>query len=110
MQVLLGFDPGDEDGFGWCIVEDTQAPPLRIRVGGVVDNAREAFAAATRALHKDDQVIAAGVDAPMFWVAGGDRAADRTIRDAARVLGIPSPWGTIQTVNSLRGACWFRAS
>jgi hypothetical protein len=105
MQVLLGFDPGGADGFGWCIVEDAATLPLRLRVGGVVGNAREAFAAAEQALQKGDKVVAAGVDAPMFWVTAGDRVADRIVRDAARDLGIPSPWGTVQAVNSLRGAC-----
>lgn len=105
MQVLLGFDPGGEDGFGWCIVEDGMTLPLRIRIAGVVDNARDALAAAQQALRDDDRVVAAGVDAPMFWVPAGDRVADRTVRDAVRDLGIPSPWGTVQAVNSLRGAC-----
>ena len=92
MQVLLGFDPGGDDGFGWCIVEDGTTLPLRIRVADVVDNARDALAEAQQALRADDRVVAAGVDAPMFWVPAGDRVADRTVRDAVRDLGIPSPW------------------
>ena len=105
MRILFGFDPGGEDRFGWCVVEDGPALPLRIRAAGVVDNARDALAAAQQALREGDRVVAAGVDAPMSWVPAGDRVADRTVRDAARDLGLPSPWGTVQAVNSLRGAC-----
>ena len=105
MQILLGFDPGGEDGFGWCVVEDGPTLPLRIRVAGVVDNASDALAAAQQILRPGDRVVAAGVDAPLFWVPAGDRVADRTVRDSARDLGLPSPWGTVQKVNSLRGAC-----
>jgi hypothetical protein len=50
-------------------------------------------------------VVAAGIDAPMFWCVDGDREADRRVRRGIAILGAPSPGGTVQNFNSLRGAC-----
>lgn len=105
MQVVLGFDPGGADGFGWCILENGDAPPLRFVDGGVVDHARAAVGAVAASLNEGDVVCGAGIDAPLFWNSSGDRQADRTVRTAVRRAGAPSPGGTVQAVNSLRGAC-----
>jgi hypothetical protein len=105
MAVLLGFDPGGEDGYGWCIADHAPVLPLSIRATGVVDNARDALREALAHVGSGEQIVAAGIDAPLFWVPSGDRKADRVLRHELRDLGAPSPAGTVQAVNSLRGAC-----
>ena len=50
-------------------------------------------------------VLAAGIDAPMFWGTRGNREIDATIRNALKDTQFPTPGGTVQQVNSLRGAC-----
>lgn len=104
-QVVLGLDPGGAGRFGWCILEDSDRPPLRFVDGGVVDHARAAVGAFAASLTEGDVVCGAGIDAPLFWSPSGDRQADRIVRTAVRQAGAPSPGGTVQAVNSLRGAC-----
>lgn len=47
--------------------------------------------------------IAFGTDAPLFWVEAGDRKADEIVRKMVCAAGGKS--GTVNHVNSLRGAC-----
>lgn len=105
MAVLLGFDPGGEDGYGWCIADYAPDLPLQIRATGVVDNACDALDKTLAHVCAGEQIMAAGIDAPLFWVPSGDRHADELLRKDLRELGAPSPGGTVQAVNSLRGAC-----
>ena len=62
-----------------------------------------------KAVVNDRKVLAAGVDAPLYWSIKGDRDTDKVIR---RMLTLPKVGftsnqanGTVQTVNSLRGSC-----
>lgn len=103
MEFIFGFDPGGAGAFGWCVATNPAAAPLGVRECGVVSVASEAADAAMEAVGRADEVVAAGIDAPLFWVPAGDRAADRKLRSAICSLGAPS--GTVQHVNSLRGAC-----
>jgi hypothetical protein len=105
MSVLLGFDPGGEDGFGWCVADHAPELPLPIRATGVVDNAHDALRELLVHIPSGEEIDAAGIDAPLLWVSSGDRSADRRLRDELRALGARSPAGTVQAVNSLRGAC-----
>jgi hypothetical protein len=105
VRMLLGFDPGGEGGFGWCILEDADEPPLPVVATGVSDHAEVALASLRRHLPRDADVQGAGIDAPMFWVPAGDRLADRTVRAEVQARGARSPGGTVQAVNCLRGAC-----
>ncbi len=105
MSVILGFDPGGEDGFGWAILQSADTLPLRLLSGGVADNASEVLVAIRRALPPGEHPLAAGIDAPLFWATTGDRRVDYVLRAALRRLGARSPGGTVQAVNSLRGAC-----
>lgn len=95
----VGFDPGGQNAFGWCVANF--AGDLRECVGGVVSSATEAIEAARNALKAAP--VAIGVDAPLFWTAGEDRAADRLVR--ALVCAAGGHGGTVGHVNSLRGAC-----
>lgn len=105
MNLILGFDPGGSDGFGWCVLQDAPYAPVAIHNAGVSDNAAAAFAAVVSCVPKDSIVLSAGIDAPMFWNPAGDRQADRTVRASVKAKGAASPGGTVQAVNSLRGAC-----
>ena len=57
--------------------------------------------------HEPDlgQIAAAGIDSPLFWVASGDRQADKRVRKGMKLFNAPNVGGTVQRVNSLRGAC-----
>jgi len=50
-------------------------------------------------------LVCAGIDAPLFWSRTGARNADIVVRRAIREAGAPNAGGTVQDVNSLRGAC-----
>ena len=42
---------------------------------------------------------------PLFWGKKGNRAVDSAVRCALKRTEFPTPSGTVQQVNSLRGAC-----
>ena len=50
-------------------------------------------------------MAAVGIDAPLYWSREGSRRSDLAVRDAIRKAGAPHAAGTVQDVNSLRGAC-----
>jgi hypothetical protein len=101
---LVGYDPGGKGQFGWCVVEATDSLPLAVRASDVADSARDADRAVRRALDGEEPA-AIGIDSPLFWVESGDRRADATVRVAIEGLGAKHAHGTVQQVNSLRGAC-----
>jgi len=105
MSVVLGFDPGGKGNFGWCVAELSTNLPISIRETGNADNAEEALLSSQSVIKDDEAIIAAGLDAPMYWTPSGGRNADNVLRETIKALGAPSPWGTVQSVNSLRGAC-----
>jgi hypothetical protein len=50
-------------------------------------------------------VIAVGIDAPLFWVANGCRVVDGYLRERIRTDRGADASNTVLQVNSLRGAC-----
>jgi len=104
-MLILGFDPGGVRQFGWCIAETTGDGPLRLRKSGTADHAIEAYERVSEFTDNLATVAAAGIDSPLYWVAKGDRRADQAIRAAMKALGATNVHGTVQQVNSLRGAC-----
>jgi hypothetical protein len=100
--VLVGLDPGGAGAFGWCVVEDGPSLPLPVRAAGFADDAGAAVHAVERAA-TGVEVVAAGIDAPMFWTTTGDRLVDKYVRTAICKLGASG--GTVGHVSSLRGAC-----
>jgi len=103
--VILGFDPGGRGAFGWCVSADDSSLPLKVLVSGTCDAAEEAVVAACDAVPMGQEILSAGIDAPLVWPLRGSRIADKVLRRAIRERGAPSPGGTVQEVNSLRGAC-----
>jgi predicted nuclease with RNAse H fold len=90
LMSILGFDPGGINNFGVaCISSAGDGRCL------TVSSAQEAFDAF------DVEPIGVGVDAPLWWstMPGGGRECDQWIR---KMYKIPS--GSVQSINSLRGA------
>lgn len=105
VSVLVGFDPGGVNAFGWCVARDSSQLPLAPLATGIASNARAAVAAALAAVPNGEVVAAAGIDAPLLWARSGPRNSDRIVRQAIARAGAPHPAGTVQDINSLRGAC-----
>ena len=102
---IAGFDPGGKGNFGWCVVEASDRLPLFLRRSGIESNAADAVGRVLQAVPRSESLIAAGIDSPLFWSATGDRNADRVIRKQIAELGATASSGTVQHVNSLKGAC-----
>jgi len=104
MDIYLGFDPGGEKQFGWAVCSST-GRGLQVLITGKASHAEEAVNKALFQISKTRNDVGFGIDAPLFWAENGERTVDRLVRDAIKKLGAPSPGGTVQQVNSLRGAC-----
>ncbi len=100
-MVLLGFDPGGKDSFGWATLCLERSGAFVALESGLESNAPDAVRAAAQ--HAPSNPDGIGIDAPLFWVNEGDRRADATIR--TRVVAAGGKSGTVSSVNSLRGAC-----
>ena len=106
-DIVLGFDPGGVGHFGWSICEFAGGelqPPFAT---GVANDARAALAKTREKIPDGATVLASGIDSPLFWTGTGRRDADFTLRRALRSNefkpdAVP---GTVQHVNSLKGAC-----
>jgi len=104
-MVILGLDPGGVKQFGWCVAQATDDGRLQLSASGVASHAAGAVTAALGKAEDFGRIGAAAIDSPLFWVADGDRKADKTIRSAMKRLGAINVGETVQQVNSLRGAC-----
>lgn len=111
--VVLGFDPGGRNdrarrgNFGWSICQVVGSRLRRLKTGlarDAVDALDQVQEELVRQGHPP--VLAAGIDAPMFWGQRGNRKVDCVIRKALRCTGFPPEklGGTVQAVNSLQGA------
>ena len=104
-MLIVGFDPGGKGTFGWCVAEVHGTQRVRLRRSGTADHAAPALQQIRQYVADPSEIGAAGIDSPLFWVANGERQADRTIRAAMTALGATSASGTVQQLNSLWGAC-----
>lgn len=104
MEFYVGFDPGGEGRFGWAMCSP-EGERLRILHTGNADHAQNALLAVQSRLPSQITITGAGIDAPLFWVSDGRRYSDHLVRNAIKKLGSKSPGGTVQQLNSLRGAC-----
>jgi predicted nuclease with RNAse H fold len=101
---FVGFDPGGDKRFRWCVVEGARRPLSVIR-SGCVSDAAAAVEAVLRAVGAPFRIDGVGIDSPLFWVPSGRRRVDSIVREAIKSTGAPNAGGTVQQVNSLRGAC-----
>ena len=104
MELYVGFDPGGKGKFGWAMCSP-EGERLRILHAGNADHAQNALLAVKSRLPSQVTITGAGIDAPLFWVSNGGRNSDLLVRNAIKKLGSKSPGGTVQQLNSLRGAC-----
>lgn len=105
MDIILGFDPGGVGAFGWCVACDMGVLPLEIIASGVESDARSAVEACVQRIPSGQAPLAAGIDAPLVWSRSGGRTCDRRLRSVIGAAGAPNVAGTVQAINSLRGAC-----
>lgn len=105
MNHYLGFDPGGGNTFGWAVSCDDGFDTLDVLATGCAAHALQAVEEALKRLPQGAQPAAAGIDAPLFWTTTGARRVDKTVRGTLRMMDAPSPGGTVQQLNSLRGAC-----
>ena len=114
--IVLGFDPGGQGRFGWGVCE-AKPEALELIASGLADNCLQAAARSREAIRefsgrqeREPVVVAAGIDAPLYWGPEGRRHADDVVRNALasalQQLGLPagSASGTVQHINSLWGA------
>ena len=104
MEIYIGFDPGGNKKFGWAVCS-SMGKTLRVLATADAGDAKEAVEAATSMIPTNGKVVGVGIDAPLFWTETGGRNVDKLVRRAIQELGAPHPEGTVQHVNSLRGAC-----
>jgi hypothetical protein len=104
MDIYIGFDPGGNDNFGWAVCL-SEGKLLRVIDAGLAGQAKAAVNQAISAFPKYGNLVGAGIDAPLFWTEDGCRHVDELVRHAIQMLGARFSGGTVQHVNSLRGAC-----
>ena len=91
-EVWAGADPGGDGAFGVAVIRES---------GSTSCSTVSSVGEAVNWITAKGTPLGVGIDSPMWWSAGrgGGRLADKRLRTA---YGIPS--GTVQSVNSLRGA------
>ena len=97
-MAWFGADPGGANAFGVALLLANGSFE-----SGVVSCADDAM----KWLHeKAETILAAGIDAPLWWSSGksGERNADRFVRGRLHEAGAKDVGGTVQSANSLRGA------
>ena len=104
---ILGFDPGGVGHFGWSICETVDGKLKSCPRTGLANDACHAISQVRMALPDNLPVLAAGIDAPLFWSKKGGRRVDVVLRQTLKDTQFPASklGGTVQTVNSLQGAC-----
>ena len=109
---ILGFDPGGTGNFGWSVCRASAGTLQPSPITGLSNDAWDALNEVKEALGCGQlsghlSILAAGIDAPMFWSKRGNRTVDDYLRRQLKTNGFPPSklGGAVQQVNSLRGAC-----
>ena len=104
--LILGFDPGGIGNFGWSICQQINGRleiPLQT---GLADNAWQAKDQVQAHIPDDARVLAAGIDAPLYWDKRGDmqgfRGVDHQLQAALENNGLPV--NHVASPNGLYGA------
>jgi hypothetical protein len=103
-MLFVGLDPGGDGQFGWGVVAGS-ACPLALVHSGCARDAASVVGALQEAIGSSGVVQGVGIDSPLFWTPTGARRVDRIVREAIKEAGARNAGGTVQHVNSLRGAC-----
>ena len=101
---FVGLDPGGDGKFGWCVVAGS-GWPLSLVQSGCTGDAAAAVRSVLEVLEPSSEIHGVGIDGPLFWTPSGTRRVDCIVRQAIKEAGAPNVGGTVQHVNSLRGAC-----
>lgn len=101
---FAGLDPGGDGQFGWYIISGRDLPLQVIRAACAAD-AGGAVGSLLDVLGPSPQLHGAGIDSSLFLTPSGNRRVDGIVREAIKKAGAPNVGGTVQHVNSLRGAC-----
>ena len=93
-EVVLGFDPGGDNGFGCCVL---RAERFQTKTVGSIEEAMRWAAAECGG----DPPMSAGIDTLLHWSDGfaGWRRADLTLKKT-----YPEALKSVVAPNSLRGA------
>ena len=111
--IVLGFDPGGKTkkSFGWSVCQTDGGSLLPPSMTGLASDAVDVIGKVRMAMESlglsGVKVLAAGIDAPMFWGREGNRQIESIIRGELKKKGFPPHMlgGSVQEVNSLQGAC-----
>lgn len=109
--IVLGFDPGGktEKKFGWSVCCTDGSNLLTVLKTGLGGDAEDVIGKVRMAMESlglsRAKVLAAGIDAPMFWSKKGDRQIDDTIRkEINKGSSTRKVKPSVLAVNSLRGS------
>ena len=102
--IILGFDPGGAGNFGWSVCVTRNGRLVARLKAGLANDAPSALAAVREWVAGQSlPVLAAGIDAPMFWGRKGNREVDDYLICQLKRIQFKSILSMIK-VNSLRGA------
>ena len=101
--IILGFDPGGKNAFEWSVCGIAADGYLVRHKTGLADNAADAISRVIRVLPNNPNILAAGIDAPLFWSQNGNREVDDFLICHLKRIQFKSILSMIK-VNSLRGA------
>jgi hypothetical protein len=63
-MYVLGFDPGGQKQFGWCVTEISQVEGLNLVDSGTASDSASAITAATKYVTDGNQIASVGIDSP----------------------------------------------
>ena len=108
--IVLGFDPGGQGNFGWSVCLTDGGNLLSVSNTGLASDAEDVIGKVRMTMESlglsGVKVLAAGIDAPMFWSGKGNREIDDLIskeikkggssgKGKPRVLAVNSLWGSV---------------
>jgi hypothetical protein len=97
-MTWFGADPGGANAFGVTLLRANGS--FESGVVSCADGAMKWL------YERAETILAAGIDAPLWWSSGknGERNADLSVRGRLHEVGAKEVGGTVQSPNSLRGA------
>ena len=107
IEIFLGFDPGGEGNFGWSICRDA-AGQFEQLAAGAGNYAGGVFNQMLAAIPANACVLAAGIDAPLFWNRWGEihRNVDEIIHASSghRPVAVNGLYGAVVAQGPLLAA------